>query len=89
MKNGKHYVGSAYGGAGIWSRLCCYVGNGHGGNDGLVELLQSNTIEYAVANFRFALLEVLNFNTPDDVIIGRESHWKNVLLSRQFGYNRN
>jgi hypothetical protein len=34
-------------------------------------------------------LGVLNFNTPDDVIIGRESQWKDVLLSRQFGYNRN
>ena len=64
--------------------------SGLGGNDGLLELLHSNTIDYALANFRFALLEVLNFNTPnfntpDEVISGRESHLKDVLLSRQFG----
>lgn len=88
--NGRSYVGSAYGDAGIWSRLACYVNTGHGTNDELVRLIGEKGISYALANFRFSILEVFAFNTPDDVILGRESHWKNVLLSRQFGnYNRN
>jgi hypothetical protein len=88
-KNGKSYVGSAYGDAGIWNRLCCYIGTGHGGNDGLVELIREKGVEYALSNFRFSLLEVCNFNTPDEIILAREAHWKSVLLSREFGYNRN
>ncbi|MFA5689708.1 MAG: hypothetical protein WC959_11275 [Kiritimatiellales bacterium] len=31
--NGKVYVGSAYGDSGVWSRLQCYVGTGHGWHD--------------------------------------------------------
>ena len=26
---------------------------------------------------------------PDDDVLARESYWKDVLLSRQFGLNRN
>lgn len=87
--NGKSYVGSAYGDAGIWSRLGCYVNTGHGWNDELVKTIADKGIEYALANFKFSVLEVFAFNTPDDVILARESHWKNVMLSRQFGYNKN
>lgn len=37
-----------------------------------------------------ALLEIiLSSTTPDEVILAGESHWKNVLLSRQFSYNKN
>lgn len=43
--NGKKYIGSAYGGAGIWSRWNCYMGNGHGGNDELAKLLRRKGLE--------------------------------------------
>lgn len=88
-KNGKTYIGSAYGEAGIWSRLSCYVTTGHGWNDELVKTIEEKGIDYALANFKFSLLEIFTMNTPDDVIINREKHWKNVMLSREFGYNRN
>ena len=87
-ENGKTYVGSAYGDAGIWSRLSCYVNTGHGWNDELVKTLKSMGLDYALKNFKFTILEIFTFNTSDEVIIRRESYWKNVMLSRKFGYNR-
>ena len=87
--NGKSYVGSAYGDAGIWSRLSCYINTGHGWNDELVKTIKEKGIDYALANFKFSILEVFAFNASDDVILAREAHWKNVMLSRQFGYNKN
>lgn len=89
IKNGKTYVGSAYGDAGIWSRLSCYIYTGHGYNDELVKTIKKRGNNYAVKNFKFSILEVFSLNTPDEIIIERESHWKNVMLSRQFGYNKN
>jgi hypothetical protein len=88
-KDGRTYVGSAYGDAGIWSRLGCYLTTGHGWNDELVETITEKGIDYALANFKFSLLEVFAYNTADEVILKRESHWKNVMLSRTFGYNKN
>ncbi|MCI0509229.1 MULTISPECIES: GIY-YIG nuclease family protein [Chromohalobacter] len=87
--NGKKYVGSAYGGAGIWSRWASYIGTGHGWNDELVRLISREGKRYARENFRFAVLEVMANSTPDDVVHQRESHWKRVLLSRAHGYNSN
>ena len=87
--NSKAYVGSAYGDAGIWSRLCCYVNTGHGWNDDLVRLIEEKGHNYAMANFKFSILEVFAFNSSSEVILGRESHWKNVMMSRIYGYNKN
>lgn len=89
-KNGKKYVGSAYVDSGIWSRWCCYIGSGHGGNDELVKVIDANGIDYARENFKFSLLEVFTMKTDDESIIRRESFWKEVLLIRgKFGYNNN
>jgi hypothetical protein len=41
-RNGKKYVGSAYGDSGIWSRWNCYIGNGHGHNDELTKIIKQN-----------------------------------------------
>lgn len=87
--NGKQYIGSAYGDAGIWSRWACYVGTGHGWNDELVKLVQSKGPKYAREHFHFAILEVMIKSTPDDVVLDREAHWKLALLTREHGYNRN
>ena len=87
--NGKMYVGSAYGDSGIWSRWACYLGTGHGWNDELTKLIKKNGMVYARTNFQFALLEVMAMTAPDKAIIERECHWKNVLQSRERGYNKN
>ncbi|WP_099041842.1 GIY-YIG nuclease family protein [Mycobacterium neglectum] len=89
QETGKEYVGSAYGDTGIWSRLSEYVARLHGGNKGLVELVGEKGPEYAKANLRFALLDYWSMQTPDEDVLKRESYWKDVLLSRKFGNNKN
>lgn len=87
----KRYVGSAYGGGGVWSRWEQYASIGHGGNKQLTELLRrKGGMAYAQRNFRFVLLE----RCPDasnEEVIRRESYWKKALLTREaeFGYNDN
>ena len=88
-RNGKKYIGSAYGDMGIWSRWACYIGTGHGWNDELTALINRKSIEYARRNFRFSLLEIRSKSTPEETIRARESHWKRALLTREFGYNGN
>ena len=87
-KNGKHYVGSAYGGEGIWQRWLAYAKTGHGGNKELRDLLRSEGKEYS-QYFQFTLLEVCDLNSSNDYVICRENHWKTVLMSREFGFNKN
>jgi hypothetical protein len=89
--NGKKYVGSAYGGAGLWSRWGCYIGTGHGWNDELVRLIRRRGLSYARRNFNFSILEAMAKATADEVVISRETYWKQVLLTRDrdHGYNRN
>lgn len=84
--NGKLYVGSASGEESFWSRWKNYTDNGHGGNKDLKEIFLINNIDYASQNFQFSILEV---TTDEGIILQRESFWKDILLSRQFGYNRN
>ncbi|MCF6285805.1 MAG: GIY-YIG nuclease family protein [Candidatus Hydrogenedentes bacterium] len=85
---GKHYVGSAYGGEGIWQRWTAYAKTGHGGNKGLRDLLRAEGKEHSQF-FQFSLLEICDLNSSDDYVITRETHWKNVLQSRKFGLNKN
>ena len=88
-QSGWQYVGSAYGGVGIWQRWAEYAKTGHGGNVELRKLLRDEGSEYA-GNFQFSLVEVCDINASEDFIISRETHWKNVLLSRDpFGFNQN
>ena len=85
---GKQYVGSAYGDECIWQRWSNYAKDGHGGNVELKELLKINGADYKY-NFKYSILEVCNMNLGNEYIIKRESHWKEVLLTRQFGLNLN
>jgi hypothetical protein len=88
--NGKKYVGSAYGEWGLWARWGVYVGTGHGWNDELTKLLSTHGLKYAQKNFVFTLIEYFSMKTDDQVVIDRESFWKDALLSRtEFGYNKN
>jgi hypothetical protein len=89
-KTGKRYVGSAYGAQGVWSRWRSYIATGHGGNAELRALVSNPSLEYCRKYFRFALLEYRPASTPDEIIVGRESFWKQILLSRgEQGLNRN
>lgn len=83
--NGKMYVGSAYGEHMILGRWRDYVNTGHGGNLGL-KILSFNHIKQ---NFKYSILDIYKSTTEDQIIIERESWWKEILQSRQFGYNEN
>ncbi|MBQ7924636.1 MAG: GIY-YIG nuclease family protein [Clostridia bacterium] len=86
--SGKQYVGSAYGDDCIWQRWVNYAKDGHGGNVELKALLKTNGEEYKY-NFKYSILEVCNMNLGNEYIIERETHWKEVLLTRRFGLNKN
>jgi hypothetical protein len=83
--NGKKYVGSAYGVNMILGRWRAYVKTGHGGNLGLKPL----AFDHIQRHFKYSILDIYKSTTDDQIIINRESWWKEVLQSRQFGYNEN
>ena len=83
--NGKKYIGSAYGDEMILHRWKSYIKSGNGNNKELKEL----DFEHIKENFRFSILDIYKSTTEMQVIIDRESWWKEVLLSRKFGYNAN
>lgn len=83
--NGKKYVGSACGEYMILGRWKNYIRTCHGGNTGLRAL----TRDYIIANFRYSILDIYKSSTDDQIIIERENWWKEILQSRQFGYNEN
>jgi len=86
--NGKQYVGSATGEDRIWSRWSSYINNGHGSNVGLKDLIEDQGMEHAT-NFKFSILEIAGMNIAEDMIVQREQFWKEVLLSKEYGYNNN
>src|SRR5262249_33127386 len=65
---GKQYVGSAYGGVGLWQRWSTYAKTGHGETKELKELLKQKGIEYA-RNLQFSLVEVCDINASNDYIL--------------------
>jgi hypothetical protein len=87
-KTGKLYVGSATGVGGIWQRWVAYSQTGHGGNRVLRDLLDREGPDYA-NHFHYSILEIADTHASELDVLERESHWKHVLLSREFGYNGN
>ena len=85
---GKLYVGSATGSGGIWQRWSSYVTSGHGGNQELRYLLKNKLRDYC-SNFQYSILEIADSHATEDFILERESYWKDVLMSRKYGYNAN
>ena len=81
-------MGSASGDIGIWSRWQAYARTRHGGN---VEMrkLDDSTDGSFINQARFTLIESWPTRTDDRVILQRESYWKDALMSRQTGINRN
>ena len=83
--NGKMYVGSAYGKYMLHGRWLQYVQTGHGGN----KELRDFELNYIMKNFSYSILEIYKSTIDDDIILKRESWWKETLLTRKFGYNKN
>lgn len=87
---GKLYVGSATSENGmLLQRWQNYICNGHGGNIGLIELVNEKSFDYVKKYFQYSILENYNAKVDDKIILERESWWKETLGSRQFGYNKN
>lgn len=86
---GEPYVGSAYGDTGIWQRWSYYAATLHGDNLGLRTHLATHGEDYFRNNMRFALLEFWSMRTDDQHVLDRETYWKEVLLSRSLGHNKN
>lgn len=83
--NGKIYIGSAYGDQMILTRWKSYLKIGHGNN---VEF-RTLTFDHIKENFQFSILDIYKSTTDSQIIIDRENWWKEVFLSRKFGYNKN
>lgn len=68
----------------ILGRWRSYVRTGNGGNVELRKL----TFEYIKENFKYSILDIFKSTIDDQTILSRESWWKNVLQTREFGYNK-
>lgn len=87
---GKLYVGSATSDKGmLLQRWSNYIDNGHGGNKELKQIVADKGFNYVKSYFQYTILENYNAKVDDKIILERESWWKEVLKSRQFGYNTN
>lgn len=87
LKLGKLYVGSASGQGGFWSRWLGYAKTGHGGNSELRHLLKQDPDQRK--HWRLSILELADVTASDETVLVRESHWKNILVSRTHGLNAN
>ena len=81
------YVGSATGQGGFWSRWRDYARTGHGGDQILDQLIDSDS-QYP-GRFRFSILHVLPKTMARDEVLGREALYKAKLGSKATGLNRN
>lgn len=79
--SGRLYVGSAVGQGGFWQRWQEYHRTGHGGNQGLKEISSND--------FQVSILEFGPSTLSNDELLRMESRWKEKLLSKEFGLNRN
>lgn len=66
-----------------------YVETGHGGNKNLIQLVNEKGMDYIQNYFQYSILENYNSTISDELILERESWWKEVLKTRIFGYNAN
>ncbi|HLZ06271.1 MAG TPA: GIY-YIG nuclease family protein [Bradyrhizobium sp.] len=81
-KDGKGYVGSAYGEENILGRWEYYAASGHGGN----VHLRGRSPE----NFEFSILELVSQSLDKNAVIDLENSWKDRLHTRlPFGLNGN
>jgi len=86
IKSGRFFVGAAYGENSLWDCWVSYVKTGHGGDRALRKVIAIHGNSYA-DNFQFSVLEVKELYKSNEEIIQREAYWKEVLMTREFGYN--
>lgn len=86
--SGALYVGSAYGEGGFWQRWASYAATGDGGNRKIGDLLAREGRDRLDA-FRYSILEIADTHTGEADILERETHWKDILLTRSHGLNAN
>ncbi|WP_291382645.1 GIY-YIG nuclease family protein [Demequina sp.] len=84
---GKLYVGKADGAQRILGRWKQYAETAHGGNVALREALGIDPER--AQHFTWSLLRVFGSNTTPDEVDRAESHFKETLQTRKFGYNLN
>jgi len=77
------YIGAAYSEGGVWGRWRAYVETGHGHNVQLQALVTAHGMDYCRRHFRFSLLEHRPASVGADIILGRETHWKEILFTRR------
>jgi hypothetical protein len=80
-KDGKGYVGAAYGKENLFQRWSGYAKSGHGGN----KKLQGRK----PYGFRFSILQLVSQDMDPSDVQSLEASWKNRLHSREFGLNDN
>lgn len=81
------YVGKADGERGVLGRWEAYARDGHGGNLALRDALELDPAQ--PERYTFSLLRVFGSNTPPAQIDAAEKHYKEALMTRRFGLNRN
>ncbi|MFW2491568.1 GIY-YIG nuclease family protein [Clostridium chromiireducens] len=88
---GKLYVGSATGENGmLLQRWKSYVSNGHGGNKELLDIVNTQGFDYIKKYFQYSILENYNSRVDKQIVLSRETWWKETLGTRvPFGYNCN
>ena len=92
MEACKLYVGSATGENGmLLQRWGNYISNGHGGNKELIEIVNTKGFDYVKKNFQYSILENYNSRVDKELILRRETWWKDTLGTRNstIGYNCN
>lgn len=53
------------------------------------ELVIEKGFDYIKTNFHYSILENYNSKIDDNIILERESWWKDILQTRKYGYNLN
>lgn len=99
IHTGKLYIGSAYGENGIYGRWKTYLTCGFDKeevedveypNKQLKELVKQKGMSYLEENFQYSILEIApKTQIGKETVLQRERYWKEVLKSREFGYNDN
>ncbi|SBS69944.1 GIY-YIG nuclease family protein [uncultured Microbacterium sp.] len=93
LSDGRLYVGSASGEAiGLWQRWSGYahLKNLTGGNRELERMRSDLGDAHIVGHFQYSILEIFDPKTKAEVILARESFWKQALDSRHpHGMNAN
>ena len=87
ISTGQLYVGKADGSENILGRWSTYARDGHGGNVALQELAGLDSRH--ARHFQFSLLRVFGPSVPTAEVDAAEKHFKDALLTRKYGLNRN